>query len=241
MNPTKPTELGPNRTGIAISPLDAQQMLEASEATKVDGGGPSLADVRHAYAAAAPPVGTVPPPANLKGLGTSIMQRLKGHNANALIDKLGERLAFERTGVRLYEALKIKVGHSAGPPPSIGDVEAIREEEFAHFRLVDKSLREIGADPTTVTPSADVIGVASSGALKVVTDPNTTLAQALNAMLMVELTDTAGWELLIPLARSYNLSEMADAFERALLTEEEHARKVKRWLAERTKTDAGVA
>ncbi|HYF21309.1 MAG TPA: ferritin Dps family protein, partial [Ramlibacter sp.] len=78
-----------------------------------------------------------------------------------LIDKLGERLAFERTGVRLYEALILKVATAtSGLAVDGAQLRRIRDEEEAHFRLVGQCLQEIGADPTAMTPCADVIGVA---------------------------------------------------------------------------------
>lgn len=51
------------------------------------------------------------------------------------LDKLSERLAFERTGVRLYEALLNKcqtLGESA-PGPTLEDIEHIGSEELEHF------------------------------------------------------------------------------------------------------------
>jgi hypothetical protein len=47
----------------------------------------------------------VPPPTSMKGMAKSALQALKGEKATVLIDKLAERLAFERTGTRLYETL----------------------------------------------------------------------------------------------------------------------------------------
>ena len=47
------------------------------------------------------------------------LQALKGGPPTQFLDKLGERLAFERTGVRLYEALISKheaLGSFAGGP-----------------------------------------------------------------------------------------------------------------------------
>jgi hypothetical protein len=47
----------------------------------------------------------VPPPTSMKGMAKSALQALKGEKATVLIDKLAERLAFERTGTRPYETL----------------------------------------------------------------------------------------------------------------------------------------
>ena len=65
---------------------------------------------------------------------------------------------------------------------------------------------------TAQTPCADVSATASMGIVQVLTDPRTTLAQCLNALLTAELTDNAGWELLIDLAEELGHSDMADEF-----------------------------
>jgi len=83
----------------------------------------------------------------------------------AFLDKLSERLAFERTGVRLYEALLNKcqtLGESA-PGSTLEDIEHIGSEELEHFLLINNVIEEIGGDPTVQSPSADVVGVASMG------------------------------------------------------------------------------
>src|SRR5215208_434842 len=98
---TKPTDTGANRTGIAASPLDSKKMIEASSgASAADGGPERLAAFRAEASKQAPPQGTMPPPASIKGAAKTAVKKLQGEKANVLLDKLGERLAFERSGVR---------------------------------------------------------------------------------------------------------------------------------------------
>src|SRR5262249_55574852 len=141
------------------------------------------------YENEAEPVGTVPVPTTLKGALETVMTLIKGKAPVVLLDKLGERLAFERTGTRLYDALLAKHDASPGWPggPSRADLARFRAEELAHFEMLRRCIEEMGADPTAQTPSADVIGVASSGILQVITDPRTTLPQSLSALLTAEL------------------------------------------------------
>jgi hypothetical protein len=63
------------------------------------------------------------------------------------------------------------------------------------FLLID-TLKQLGADPTVMTPSADVVGVIAQGPMQVLTDPRTNIAHCLIALLTVELADNAAWELL---------------------------------------------
>ena len=172
----------------------------------------------------------MPPPARVKGVASTLLDALKGNKPQVLIDKLGERLAYERTGVRLYEALLMKLGTATGGPMiDAAAVARIRDDEHAHFQMVGKYLVEIGADPTAMTPCADISGVAASGHLQVLTDPRTTVSQALNSILAVELADNASWELLVELARESGHDEMAQAFTVALETEQRHLATVRQW------------
>ncbi|HEX8253603.1 MAG TPA: ferritin-like domain-containing protein [Thermoanaerobaculia bacterium] len=231
---SNPTDLGTNRTGIATSPIDSPRMIEsASEITSVPEGAGEIANIRRAYAAASPePVGSMPPPVTPKGMGKDVVQRLKGHKPTVLLDKMGERLAFERTGARMYDALLVKVvgggANDGGPLPH--EIEELRADELRHFELVRKHLVRLGADPTVVTPCADIGLVAGMGVLQVLTDPRTTLSQCLNAILTTELADTAGWHLLARIARESGETEMADEFLIAAQHEAVHDEKVNGWL-----------
>lgn len=146
----------------------------------------------------------------------------------------GERLAFERAGTRLYETMLFKCGavDAAGHPVDVAALARIRDDEESHFRLVHKFLERLGADPTAMTPSADMVGVQGMGLMQVISDPRTTIAQALNALLTAELSDNASWDLLIELARQTGHEDMAGEFAAALETERQHLAMVRGWLRE---------
>jgi hypothetical protein len=228
------TEMGMNRTGAQASPIDSKKAVEAAQAVPPSSPGSEAeaAEVRKGYAAGAPPIGTVPPPASVKGVVTAAVELLQGKSPAALIDKLGERLAFERTGSRLYEALIAKhdaKGSFAGGP-SREDLVAIHDEEVQHVDLLRRAVERTGADPTAMTPAADVVGVASMGLLQVVSDPRTSFAQSLEAILIAELADNDGWRRLIEMARAFGEDEMASDFSLAEVEEERHLELNRRWL-----------
>jgi hypothetical protein len=239
-----PTDLGSNKTGISMSPIDTPRMLDAAmEIPVIPEGAGELLNLRRAYVANAPePVGTMPPPLTPKGMGETALHALMGHKATVLLDKMGERLAFERTGTRMYDALMVKVvgGGLTVVGPNVVDLEDLRDDELRHFELVRKHLVRLGADPTVQTPCADVAGVTAMGVLQVLNDPRTTLSQCLTAVLTTELADTAGWELLAKLAREAGEKEMADEFDLAHASEMEHDRRVKTWLDEMVRAQAGM-
>lgn len=236
------TSLGLNRTGAQMSPLDIKSMQAYADQnspphpqdTVAD---PGIAAVRSEYVHEAERIGSVPLPGSLSGAVKTGVSKLTGKNPEVLIDKLGERLAFERTGVRLYQALIDKVEASSGQgqslPFTLADLERIREQELDHMHTLKSVIDSMGADPTAETPCADVAGVISGGVLQVLTDPRTTIAQCLSAVLTAELTDDSSWNLLIQLCEeSGQDEELLKKFETAYQHEEEHVRQVRQWLSQ---------
>jgi hypothetical protein len=248
----QPTSIGINRTATATSPAAIKAMNQAADelspVAEVDTS--ALEAEKLACMAQAEAVGSVPPPASVKGVVKAGVSRLKGGHPVILLDKVGERLAFERTGARLYDALILKYrasmesaggeplppartapGSDRGDETPLRTLERIRAEELMHFGLLREAVLQLGGDPTAVTPCADVAAVAGSGLMQVLNDPRTTLAQCLNAILTAELTDNAGWELLSSLADAAGESDLAGTFLGALAQEQQHLLIVKQWLA----------
>jgi rubrerythrin len=242
---TKPTDIGANRTGVASSPVSAKKLVEAARqaAPVATFELQALEVIRLAYDEEAEPVGTVPPPATLKGAVKATVKALTGEKATVLIDQMGGRLAFERTGTRLYEALLTKLQAADVHPggPSLEELQEIRDEELAHVALLASGLERLGADPTAMTPCADVAAVASEGVLKVLVDARTTLTQSLEAILTAELTDNDAWSMLVTLAQKMGQDELAAEFREALLEEEEHLALVRTWLQSSLEGQAGVS
>jgi hypothetical protein len=226
-------DIGTNRTGIATSPLEAPEVIAGAEQGGSSPGDESaVAALRTAYARQAEPVGSVPPPVSIKGAVKTVAQALKGEKASVFIDKLGERLAFERTGVRLYALAMVKAETFARweGAPSVADLAAIQRDELEHFGLLQQCAKDLGADPTAMTPSADVAANLSKGIPAVLADPRTDLRHCLEGLLVAELSDNAGWEGLILLARDLNQDRMVEQFEHALEQEQDHLKRVKDWL-----------
>lgn len=219
-------KMGTNRTGIDMAPRLGSEMRDNEKtAPSSSGTAATLAAHRAHYIASASPIGSVPIPATLKGVATALAKKLTGTHPETILDKLGERLAFERTGTRLYESLIAKAEAAPNTPEGLLPIlHRIRDDEAQHFRLLHETIRALGADPTAVTPSADVVAVTSLGILQVLADPRTTIGQSLAAILVAELADNAGWELLVQLAddsgsrtsgpRSSRLSSMRFAISR---------------------------
>jgi hypothetical protein len=218
-----------NRTGSATAPEEAAEMVTGSTVLppSSDGDDQAIAAMKFQMEREAPPIGTMPSPAPVAG---------KSPAPELLMDKLGERLAFERMGTRLYDAMLAKAdarGELEPPGPTREELLHIRNEEAEHYILVAAALRKLGGDPTAVTPCADVQAVASMGLNQVVCDPRTTVAQALEALLIAELADNDAWATLITLSREAGVDEpTVMGFENARASEHEHLLKVRRWVKE---------
>jgi hypothetical protein len=240
----KEIEQGMNRTGMAMAPKEGKRQTEyvwkAAPAPAGDAG--AIARLRAEYDAESGPIGTVSPPASIKGLAKNAIQMAKGTSPAAFIDKLGERLAFERTGTRLYELLigKHKAGESETGEADLGTLERFRDQEAEHFLVLCKCLEKLGADPTVQTPSADHTGVKSMGLMQTLSDPRSTFCQALDAMLIAELADNEGWKLLVELAEGMGQTDMAASFRQALAEEDIHLEHIRRWWSGLVKEEAGI-
>jgi bacterioferritin (cytochrome b1) len=233
-----PTRLGHNRTGMQMSPLQSEMLLKssrdlASQTDVADTTQPEamlMAEVRREYVNDAEALGSIPPPGTVTGALKSTAGMMTGRRLQVLIDKVAERMAFERGGTRLYDAALVKVlAFGSGTPVTVERVKQIRNQEAEHADLLREALLKLGADPTAQTPCADLVGVQSMGLMQAVTDPRTSLSQTLSTLLAAELIDVASWEMLSRLARGLNYDDMAEQFDHALEQENEHLVTISGW------------
>jgi len=243
------TAPGQNRTGAAVTPDQIGLMLEAVRDLSPQGPISTHAiDVeRQSCIVEAESLGSIPrPESKTKGDLKKIKAKVAGASPSLLMDKLGERIAFERTGSRLYDALisKYLALSNTGEDPlqdeaALDTLRRIRAEELRHLKMLADTVSALGGDPTAQTPCADVTAAASAGLVQVLTDPRTTIAQCLNAVLTAELTDNAGWELLSELAQEAGQSGLVQQFSTALADEQQHLAIVRGWLKSLLSNQAG--
>lgn len=231
-------EMRMNKTGAGMSPIDSAELVEGTQKmpSSPKRGKDEIARVRGTFVEESDHYGSIPPPATIKGAITTTLQALKGNRASVFLDRLGQRLAFERAGVRLYEGLIAKVRQQGSVPggPTPERLEAIRADEASHFDLVRRSMLRLGGDPTAITPAANVSAVSSIGLIQVVADPRTDVLQTLEAIMTAELTDVAAWDLLANLATELGQKELAAEFRSAHAVEERHLEDVHGWISAMT-------
>ncbi|MFA7619546.1 MAG: ferritin-like domain-containing protein [Thiohalomonadaceae bacterium] len=238
---TQASDMGMNRTGIGMAPRLSEEMMRGAETSipTSGGNGHQIEELRRVYLHDSPPIGTVPPPGTAKGTAKAGMQMLKGNRPSVFLDKLGERLAFERTGTRLYEAViaKLDVVGTWEQGPTREELMTFHDEELAHFAMVREAIEYLGGDPTVVTPSADISGVVATGVLQVITDPRSSLGHSLQALLVAELADNDGWHMLIRLADAFGQNDLSRRFHQALADEDRHLQSVRGWLTTELEQD----
>ncbi|MDX9740398.1 MAG: ferritin-like domain-containing protein [Gammaproteobacteria bacterium] len=240
-----PLDVGGNRTGADASPELAKEMMEGATMSPVETGFDltAMEAIRSLYSRGAEPFGTMPPPPSVKGKMKSGMQKLKGKSPAVFLDLIADRLAFERTGTRLYEALLVKYDASDAQPggPTRDEILHIHDEELEHFGLLMECMKTLGADPTAISPTADADAVASTGVMQLLSDPRSTLTECLHAIHMVELVDNDAWEMLASLADRLGHDSMAEQFRHALSQENDHLRMVRSWLQNTIEGQVGIS
>lgn len=232
-----------NRTGAKTAPLETQKSVEGAETYSplTEGDATVLDAIRMTYADTEDAFGSVPPPASMKQGVSTIAKKIQGKDMTVLIDKLSDRICFEASGTRLYDALisKCQLAESLPPGMDLAKVQHLRDEEHEHYLMLKEVIESLGGDPTALTPAANANATATMGLCKVVTDPRTTVLQALDAMLIAELTDNDGWFLLIDICAALGLTDIAKKFDRALKQEDEHLEYIRSWISQGNLSEAG--
>jgi rubrerythrin len=232
-----------NRTGIMLNPEMAAELIQGAKETtpSSEGDGENMRAERAEYLQEGAPIGSPPTLVNATEMDNTEKSPPADNRMAVLLDKLGERLAFERQGTRLYEAFVQKVESIPVDEPNAPEVENLRHicgEELEHFELLQQAIVKLGGDATVETPSADIAGVLSHGVLQVVSDPRTTIAQTLQAILTAELADNDGWHMLRDLTEQLGYDDLAKQCAEALQQEQEHLESVRTWLSNMTLTEA---
>jgi hypothetical protein len=223
---TQSAQQGRNRTGITTAGDRADAMVEATREFPPSSAGDARAigDVRIAYAEAGEGLGETLPPSSLRGKAKATVAAAAGGQPTLLMDKLGERLAFEHAGARLYEALlsKHQAYGSYDGGPSGDDLLHILSEEYEHADLLTRAIKDLDGDPTALTPAANLAVTIAAGLPQVLSDPRTNLLQSLEAIVVAELADNECWTALTPLAQQHGHDDLADQCREAIGHERDH-------------------
>src|SRR5215207_2502499 len=129
--------MGGNLTGLQTAPEQAEEMIQGAMAAEPSmDGGPEVADAERAqYISEGYPVGSLP----MLPVAEEADADSESASMALFLDKLSERLAFERMGTRLYDGLinKCQTLDPGATNPSIEELQEIRDEEHQHFLMLN--------------------------------------------------------------------------------------------------------
>jgi len=151
------------------------------------------------------------------------MDKLAQKNKEKVIDVLAERLQFERSGVKLYDAVLQKMQQSKEPAISkmLEQMQEHRDQEKEHEEWLEECIRQLGGDDEQLTDKAQLVQQESKGIEEVILrDPE--ISHLFHALLAAELVDNAGWDLLVQLAEEAEDQKAKREFMKRLHEEEEH-------------------
>ena len=151
------------------------------------------------------------------------MRKLAEKNVGRVIDLLNERLAFERTGVRIYDRilLRMRLAQDGEVQRMINRVQRHRDEEHEHEEWLEEQIRDLRGDDHLPTEKSVLVLAETQGIERVVhRDPR--LAHDFHALLTAELADTAGWDLLVRIADQFGDRDAAREFRQRHREEQEH-------------------
>jgi hypothetical protein len=155
------------------------------------------------------------------------------HNTELLLRKLGQRLAFERASVRLYEALIFKclaVQKGKKKVVSLDQLRQFRDEEVEHSLLVKKAIETLGFDPDEWIPDMDSTLLSTLQMPRVFSKKNTSILQCLESVQIFATNDNAEWHTLHELFTNMGLQDLADEFNQALEEDSRQLVTLSRWI-----------
>jgi rubrerythrin len=119
-----------------------------------------------------------------------------------LMTLLSERLAFERTAVRLYDAAleKLQASGDEDVMKVVPTMQGYRDQEEEHANWIEAQMQKLGHVPRT-TPLTQAVQRESRGMEQVIAGRDDGLLPVLHALYGVELMDNAGWDVLLQVAQ----------------------------------------
>jgi hypothetical protein len=152
------------------------------------------------------------------------MLRLPKETAPRVLDVLSGRLTFERTCVKLHDAVIEKIGR-LGDRRFLALVPTLRrhrDEEKEHEEWLEGCVRELGGTAHETTDMGRLEAEESQGIQSVIIDGHTRVLDLLHALLAAELSDNAGWDLLVKLSGDLGDRETRVDFAKRLAEETKH-------------------
>lgn len=152
--------------------------------------------------------------------------RQEGRELKLLLEKLGEKLAYDRAFCRLYESFLKKRSTSFLRNIRVKGLELKTFERHvamkaAHYEILQDAFLNLGGDPEAIVPSEDLSTIAKLGIVSIFVDPRANMRSILHSVRIVELTGKSTTLYLTRLAYAAGLDDLAMDLEQAVEENEE--------------------
>ena len=140
---------------------------------------------------------------------------------NIYVQKVADRLAFERGETRLYSlAINRLQNSSKSSHQEIIDLLKVnRQNEENHAALVKEALRSRDPGALESWELFDGVNLAYRGFFETIVNPHSDLPRIIQILFFAKLADHAEWEILIHLAQKVSEEKRMSQFEEALTEE----------------------
>jgi hypothetical protein len=158
-------------------------------------------------------------------------------NQNLLIDKLCERWRVDALAIELLRVVDARARRERATD-LIARLDKIRLEKQEHLAELEAVLRRFGREPDEDTPSSTLVDRVGTALIDACRQPGASLDVMLEALLMEELIDVTGWQLLEELCKQATLDEdVLRAFRRAGRHEKQHLHVIRDELGRRQRAE----
>jgi bacterioferritin (cytochrome b1) len=152
------------------------------------------------------------------------MRKLMQYDKARVIDLLCERLAFERSGARLYDRVieAMRASTDDEVHSLLATLEEHRDEEKEHQAWLEAQIRAHGGDADAECDGARLATREAAGFEEIAAHDAGDVRHLLHALLAAEAMDDTGWKLLVELADDAGDREARREFSRRHHHEQEH-------------------
>jgi rubrerythrin len=167
------------------------------------------------------------------------MKTLIAKSRDKVLDLLTARFVYECASVKLYDKILAKMSATGGEDVlrMQRKMSELRDEELEHEQWLESQIRAAGGDAHGQSEMSRLEEMETSGVEKVVLEGDEPLPKMFHALLLAELGDNAGWDLLANLAAEAGDHEAKRAIRRRLREEEEHLIFVRRVVQRQARRD----
>jgi rubrerythrin len=167
------------------------------------------------------------------------MKTLIAKSRDKVLDLLTARLVHERGSVKLYEKILAKMNATGSDDTQRMQrkMSELRGEEQEHVEWLESQIQAAGGDAHGQSEMSRLEETEASGVEKIVLEGDEPLPRMFHALLLAELGDNAGWDLLANLAAEAGDRDAKRAIRQRLHEEEVHLLFVRRVVQRQARLD----